>query len=162
MNDSVARDALVSPSRSGSQRAVSLLLAAASSFSSSRRERSTCSPRRKRVSAALAELGVVQALAGGRHALADGGTAAPSGCEAAIAVVTRLAERRDAVRARLGFVRSYAETSGCRRAFLLRYFGEAAAERCGRCDNCESDLQINRLVYELYELSEEEIAFVES
>jgi ATP-dependent DNA helicase RecQ len=32
----------------------------------------------------------------------------------------------------------YAQTSSCRRAFLLGYFGDAAADRihCGRCDNC--------------------------
>ena len=31
----------------------------------------------------------------------------------------------------------YAETSGCRRALILRYFGEQPAERCTGCDNCE-------------------------
>jgi ATP-dependent DNA helicase RecQ len=31
----------------------------------------------------------------------------------------------------------YAETSGCRRALILRYFGEQASDRCGNCDNCE-------------------------
>ena len=30
----------------------------------------------------------------------------------------------------------YAATSDCRRAVLLRYFGEDAPERCGNCDNC--------------------------
>jgi ATP-dependent DNA helicase RecQ len=32
----------------------------------------------------------------------------------------------------------YAQTSHCRRAFLLSYFGDAQADRlhCGRCDNC--------------------------
>jgi ATP-dependent DNA helicase RecQ len=30
---------------------------------------------------------------------------------------------------------AYAEHLGCRWAFLLAYFGEAAAPRCGHCDN---------------------------
>src|SRR5690606_11396104 len=32
----------------------------------------------------------------------------------------------------------YAETSGCRRRFLLGYFGEERAELCGACDTCRS------------------------
>ena len=30
----------------------------------------------------------------------------------------------------------YCKTSGCLRAYLLRYFGEEAPERCGNCANC--------------------------
>ncbi|MPZ98018.1 MAG: RecQ family ATP-dependent DNA helicase [Dehalococcoidia bacterium] len=37
---------------------------------------------------------------------------------------------------RLREMTEYAETTGCRRAVILRYFGEQAPERCGRCDNC--------------------------
>jgi ATP-dependent DNA helicase RecQ len=43
---------------------------------------------------------------------------------------------RRAARAKLAAVRRYATTRGCRRRALLRYFGEAAAERCGSCDRC--------------------------
>jgi ATP-dependent DNA helicase RecQ len=43
-----------------------------------------------------------------------------------------------AVQARLDVMRAYAETSGCRRRALLRYFGEEAPERCKACDNCLS------------------------
>ena len=43
--------------------------------------------------------------------------------------------RRDA-EARLAQMVEYAETSGCRRAVILRYFGEQADATCGRCDNC--------------------------
>jgi ATP-dependent DNA helicase RecQ len=32
--------------------------------------------------------------------------------------------------------RSYAETDGCRRSFLLGYFGEVYEPPCGNCDNC--------------------------
>ena len=35
-------------------------------------------------------------------------------------------------------MRAYAETDGCRRAFVLSYFGEPFAPPCGRCDNCEA------------------------
>jgi ATP-dependent DNA helicase RecQ len=38
--------------------------------------------------------------------------------------------------ARLREMAEYAETSGCRRAVILRYFGEEAADRCESCDNC--------------------------
>ena len=52
----------------------------------------------------------------------------------------RLAEvdeaRRGGERARLDALASLVETPGCRRAVLLRHFGEDAPERCGHCDNC--------------------------
>ena len=37
---------------------------------------------------------------------------------------------------RLREMAEYAETAGCRRAVILRYFGEEAADQCGSCDNC--------------------------
>ena len=39
-------------------------------------------------------------------------------------------------RARLTALGGLVETSGCRRALLLRYFGETPPEDCGNCDNC--------------------------
>ncbi|MBT1003641.1 ATP-dependent DNA helicase [Paenarthrobacter sp. DKR-5] len=39
-------------------------------------------------------------------------------------------------RSRIEMMRGYAETDGCRRQYLLGYFGEELAERCGNCDNC--------------------------
>ena len=38
---------------------------------------------------------------------------------------------------RLAMMRQYAETRGCRRQLLLAYFGDDAAEPCGRCDTCD-------------------------
>ena len=35
-------------------------------------------------------------------------------------------------------MRGYAEHDHCRRAFILSYFGERAAEECDNCDNCEA------------------------
>jgi ATP-dependent DNA helicase RecQ len=40
---------------------------------------------------------------------------------------------------RLTMMRNYAETRGCRRRFILTYFGEPAAERCWTCDRCVAD-----------------------
>ena len=48
-----------------------------------------------------------------------------------------LDRRRTAELAKLEAVQRYAYASGCRRGFVLRYFGDPAAGRdCGGCDNC--------------------------
>ncbi|MEU6410486.1 ATP-dependent DNA helicase RecQ [Microbispora sp. NPDC046933] len=39
---------------------------------------------------------------------------------------------------RLEMMRGYAETTGCRRRFLLEYFGEPYERSCGDCDTCRS------------------------
>jgi ATP-dependent DNA helicase RecQ len=41
-------------------------------------------------------------------------------------------------RSRVDMMRGYAEADGCRRAFILSYFGEPFQPPCGRCDNCEA------------------------
>ena len=41
-------------------------------------------------------------------------------------------------RSRIEMMRGYAETDGCRRQFVLGYFGEGTSEPCGNCDVCES------------------------
>ncbi len=49
----------------------------------------------------------------------------------------RLDRRRRAELAKLDAVQRYAYTTGCRRGFVLRYFGDPAARAtCGGCDNC--------------------------
>ena len=45
-------------------------------------------------------------------------------------------ERQAGERARLTALGALVETAGCRRAILLRHFGEDPPERCGNCDNC--------------------------
>jgi len=48
-----------------------------------------------------------------------------------------LDRRRRAELAKLESVQAYAYASGCRRGFVLRYFGDPAAGKdCGGCDNC--------------------------
>jgi ATP-dependent DNA helicase RecQ len=45
-------------------------------------------------------------------------------------------KREDEVeRSRLEMMRRYAEHNGCRRSFLLTYFGQSYRGPCGRCDN---------------------------
>ncbi|MEP7348326.1 MAG: DNA helicase RecQ [Sphingorhabdus sp.] len=39
-------------------------------------------------------------------------------------------------RARLASLGALVETGGCRRAVLLKHFGEKPPEKCGNCDNC--------------------------
>jgi ATP-dependent DNA helicase RecQ len=39
---------------------------------------------------------------------------------------------------RIAMIRAYAETTQCRRQYLLAYFGDEAAEPCGNCDTCDS------------------------
>ena len=61
---------------------------------------------------------------------------APSPGEAA-AAARELAEQRERVdQSRVEMMRGYAETTDCRRQFLLGYFGEQLEQPCGNCDNC--------------------------
>ncbi|HEX3005047.1 MAG TPA: ATP-dependent DNA helicase RecQ [Angustibacter sp.] len=56
--------------------------------------------------------------------------------------VERATEESDAgrrrARSRLEMMRGYAETTGCRRRYLLGYFGEQLEADCGNCDTCRS------------------------
>ena len=45
-------------------------------------------------------------------------------------------QRRGGERTRLETLASLVETANCRRAILLRHFGESPPESCGNCDNC--------------------------
>ncbi|MDT0274511.1 RecQ family ATP-dependent DNA helicase [Blastococcus goldschmidtiae] len=63
---------------------------------------------------------------------------APSPGEAA-AAARELAEHHEKVdQSRVEMMRGYAETTECRRQFLLGYFGEQLDQPCGNCDNCTS------------------------
>jgi ATP-dependent DNA helicase RecQ len=50
--------------------------------------------------------------------------------------------RRDSERTRLDALAVLVEAGGCRRAILLRHFGEDPPERCGNCDNCLEPAQV--------------------
>jgi ATP-dependent DNA helicase RecQ len=45
-------------------------------------------------------------------------------------------DRRPAERERLNALAMFVESTGCRRAILLRHFGDDPPEQCGNCDNC--------------------------
>lgn len=53
------------------------------------------------------------------------------------------AVRKDVAYRKAGAMLDYCETTGCRRKFLLTYFGEAyPEERCGGCDRCETPVKV--------------------
>jgi ATP-dependent DNA helicase RecQ len=69
---------------------------------------------------------------GSVRATVDGGALAQAVDVAAVAE----RERHHFELSRVEMMRGYAERRGCRRAFILGYFGEAFMPPCGNCDNC--------------------------
>ena len=84
----------------------------------------------------LEELGAVQVDATGSVSATEDEGRDPA--DAAFEAVARQERRRAVERSRVEMVRGYAETSGCRRAFLLGYFGEPFDPPCGACDRCRA------------------------
>jgi len=83
----------------------------------------------------LEDAGAVEVLPTGEIAEAE---AAPA-LEEAVAEAMQIEEhRRSFDRSRVDMMRGYAETTECRRAFILSYFGEPFAPPCGNCDNCDA------------------------
>ncbi|MEU8377881.1 ATP-dependent DNA helicase RecQ [Streptosporangium sp. NPDC048865] len=63
------------------------------------------------------------------------------GPEAATARAVELDETRRRIDdSRIDMMRAYAETTGCRRRFLLEYFGEPRERGCDACDTCRAGL----------------------
>jgi ATP-dependent DNA helicase RecQ len=56
----------------------------------------------------------------------------------AAAAVARAEAHRQLAESRIEMMRGYAETTQCRRSFLLGYFGEQLDAPCGACDTCFS------------------------
>ena len=72
---------------------------------------------------------------------------APDPSDAAHAA-RELAEHHERVeQSRVEMMRGYAETTQCRRQFLLGYFGEQLDEPCGNCDN-DTAAEANGTVHE--------------
>jgi ATP-dependent DNA helicase RecQ len=82
----------------------------------------------------LEQAGAVAVESSGAVAPVDG----PPPAEAAELAAELAETHRRVEQSRIEMMRGYAETTGCRRQFLLAYFGEAYDEQCGNCDTCEA------------------------
>ena len=51
--------------------------------------------------------------------------------------LTYQTRRKQFDKSRIEMIRGYAETTACRRNYILSYFGESVEVPCGGCDNCE-------------------------
>ncbi|WP_103353571.1 ATP-dependent DNA helicase RecQ [Amycolatopsis sp. CA-128772] len=91
--------------------------------------------RRTRALGLLERCGAVLTGPDGRFALTRGRTDPGAAVGQALEAAERAAEL---VRSRVEMIRAYAETTGCRRRYLLGYFGEELAQPCGHCDTCEA------------------------
>jgi ATP-dependent DNA helicase RecQ len=89
--------------------------------------------RRTRAVNLLEQAGVVTSAADGRLHYTDP-QHTPDQATAAAAAVAE--DHQRLVRSRLDMLRAYAETTGCRRQYLLGYFGEDLEHPCGNCDTC--------------------------
>ena len=63
---------------------------------------------------------------------------AASPAEAVAAAEEVAADHQRVEGSRVDMMRAFCETTGCRRQFLLAYFGETLPEPCGRCDTCDA------------------------
>ncbi|WP_206615301.1 RecQ family zinc-binding domain-containing protein [Rhodococcus spongiicola] len=81
----------------------------------------------------LARAGVV---GDGEFGIASAGVAEDDAVTVALHVAAT-DRRRD--RSRVEMIQGYAETRGCRRRFLLEYFGEHPDRSCGNCDRCDEN-----------------------
>jgi ATP-dependent DNA helicase RecQ len=89
----------------------------------------------ERVVTELLELGLVRP--DGNHAIV------PASMADAFQRVSAASSRRQAIlRSRIEAARGYAETTRCRRAELLGYFGEHYEPPCAACDNDASDVHV--------------------
>lgn len=87
----------------------------------------------------LEEIGVVEMLPTGEAVASE--SAADVGEVAQIAIQAQ--ERyQNYLRSRLEMMRGYAEVRGCRREYLLNYFGEKLEQPCGFCDNCKAGIAV--------------------
>ena len=81
----------------------------------------------------LEQAGAVDVRDDGTIASSDDELSPTEAADAAAAVAE---SHRKVEQSRVDMMRAYAETSGCRRQFLLGYFGETLDEPCGHCDTC--------------------------
>lgn len=85
----------------------------------------------------LGEAGVIVTLPRGGVAIADPGLDPSEAAARAAEAQTNLGRF---AQSRIEMMRGYAELRGCRRDYLLSYFGEVYGKPCGACDNREAGL----------------------
>jgi ATP-dependent DNA helicase RecQ len=83
----------------------------------------------------LEQAGAVEVRDTGDIAPTDDDVSPQQAAEAAAEVAEA---HRKVEQSRVEMMRGYAETTGCRRQFVLAYFGETLEEPCGHCDTCEA------------------------
>ena len=83
----------------------------------------------------LEQVGAVSTTADGRLDYLDPDLPADQAVEQAVDAAET---HQRLIRSRIEMMRGYAETTGCRRQYLLGYFGEHLTHPCGNCDNCEA------------------------
>src|SRR3954447_3446650 len=83
----------------------------------------------------LEDVGAVQVLSSGEIAEADGHDGMGNAADEAAGLQE---QREEFDRSRTQMIQAYAEHDGCRRHFLLSYFGEDFDPPCGNCDNCDA------------------------
>ncbi|MDQ4011974.1 MAG: RecQ family ATP-dependent DNA helicase [Actinomycetota bacterium] len=83
----------------------------------------------------LEQAGVVATTDDGRLEYLDPDLPTEQAVEQAVDVAET---HRRMIRSRIEMMRGYAETTGCRRQYLLGYFGEQLPHPCGNCDTCEA------------------------
>jgi ATP-dependent DNA helicase RecQ len=83
----------------------------------------------------LAELGFVTLTGAGSSRVVEQASDRPSPASLEEQLLAQGRRRQAVLSSRLDAARGYAETTRCRRAELLAYFGEDYAPPCGRCDN---------------------------
>jgi ATP-dependent DNA helicase RecQ len=81
----------------------------------------------------LEDVGAVEQAADGTVAYVEEG---PAPIDAAQDAIAQQGARATVDDSRLTMMRSYAEARGCRRRFILTYFGEPAEDECFSCDRC--------------------------
>jgi ATP-dependent DNA helicase RecQ len=83
----------------------------------------------------LTQAGVVDTVEDGRVRVLDPDTTP----ERSVRDAVEIAETHQRlIRSRVEMMRGYAETTDCRRRYLLGYFGERVDHPCGNCDTCAS------------------------
>ncbi|WNZ27832.1 RecQ family ATP-dependent DNA helicase [Leptolyngbya sp. NK1-12] len=62
-------------------------------------------------------------------------------------------QRQKFEQSRLEMMRSYADVKGCRREYLLNYFGEQYNSPCNNCDNCKAGVSVEASSHQPYALN---------